>query len=74
MGITRSPESISNMYCDTYISTMSMTSDSTGALYTYHPQVYTQETLAKRPHCIWCGQRLPFDVYDCPFCGGYQDE
>ena len=53
--------------------TVSVTSDSSGAWWTYNPQVYTQETLAKRPHCAWCGQRMPFDAYDCPFCGGYQD-
>ena len=51
-----------------------VTSDASGVLYTYNPKVYTQDTLAKRPHCVWCGQRMPFDTYDCPFCGGYQDE
>lgn len=51
-----------------------MTTDAIGVRYTYNPQVYTRQTLAKRPKCIWCGQRLPFDALDCPFCGGWQDD
>ena len=69
--------SLMNYSTDDCYETLAST-DSGGGRYLQTMQIRSYEKQPerhpKRVKCQWCGQRIPWEALDCPFCGGYEDE